>query len=55
MPVPVYQNMDKLIVGFPIWRRPGIFMDVAMWEHRTFDSVFLAVAKFNSIIITNFV
>jgi hypothetical protein len=21
----------------PIWRRPSIFMDVAMWEHCTFD------------------
>jgi hypothetical protein len=30
--------MVNLIVGFPIWRRPSIFMDVAMWEHRTFDS-----------------
>jgi hypothetical protein len=38
MPSPVYQNMVNLIVGFPIWRRPSIFMDVAMWEHRTFDS-----------------
>jgi hypothetical protein len=35
---PIYQIMVNLIVGFPIWRRPSIFMDVAMWEHCTFDS-----------------
>jgi hypothetical protein len=38
MPSPIYQNMVNLIVSFPIWRRPSIFMDVAMWEHHTFDS-----------------
>jgi hypothetical protein len=34
MPSSVYQNMVNLIAGFPIWGRPSIFMDVAMWEHR---------------------
>jgi hypothetical protein len=29
--------MVNLIVGFPIWRRPIIFADVAMREHSTFD------------------
>jgi hypothetical protein len=38
MPLPIYQNMVNLIVGFPIWRCPSIFMDPAMWEHHTFDS-----------------
>jgi hypothetical protein len=37
MPSPIYQNMVNLIVGFPIWRRPSMFMDVVMSEHRTFD------------------
>jgi hypothetical protein len=37
MPSPIYQNMVNLIVDFPIWRHPSIFMDVAMWEHSTFD------------------
>jgi hypothetical protein len=23
--------------GFPTWRRPNIFMNVAMWELRTFE------------------
>jgi hypothetical protein len=32
MPLPVYQNMVNLIVGFPIWRGPSIFLDVAMWK-----------------------
>jgi hypothetical protein len=41
--------MVNLIVGFPIWSRPCIFMNVAMWEHRTFDSV-LDVAKFTNLI-----
>jgi hypothetical protein len=30
--------MVNLIVGIPIRKRPSIFMDAAMWEHRTFDS-----------------
>jgi hypothetical protein len=38
MSSPVYQNKVNLIVGFPIWRCPSTFMDVAMWEHHTFDS-----------------
>jgi hypothetical protein len=49
MPSPVYQNMVNLIVGFPIWRCPSIFMDVAMWENRTFDFGFLDVAKLTNL------
>jgi hypothetical protein len=30
MHLPIYQNMVNLIVGFAIWRRPSLFMDVAM-------------------------
>jgi hypothetical protein len=41
--------MVNLIVGFPIWRRPSIFMAVAMYEHRTFDSEVLYVAKVSSL------
>jgi hypothetical protein len=41
--------MVNLIVGFPIWRRPSIFMDVAMWEHSAFDLTFLDVAKFTNL------
>jgi hypothetical protein len=58
MPSPIYQNMVNLIVGFSIWRGPSIFMDVAMGEHRTFDSEAFRCDKGyspNSIIITNFV
>jgi hypothetical protein len=36
-------------VGFPIWRRPSIFMDVAMWEHRILTMRFLDVAKFTNL------
>jgi hypothetical protein len=48
MPSPIHQNMINLIVGFPIWRRPGIFKDVAMWEHRTFDRLLDLLTKFSS-------
>jgi hypothetical protein len=42
--------MVNLIVGFLIWRCPSIFVDVAMWEHRMFDSLrFLDVAKFTNL------
>jgi hypothetical protein len=41
--LPQYGQSDY---GFPIRRHPSIFIDVAMWEHRTFDSLrFLDVAK----------
>jgi hypothetical protein len=49
--------MVNLIEGFPIWRHPSIFMDVEMWENRTFDSEILRCVKVyyhNSIIITDF-
>jgi hypothetical protein len=58
MPSPIYQNMVNLIVGFPIWRRPSIFMNVAMREQCTLDLKFLDVAKVTTLIstvITNFV
>jgi hypothetical protein len=37
LPSQIYQNMVNLVVGFPIWRRPSILMDVVMWELCTFD------------------
>jgi hypothetical protein len=43
--LPVYQNMVNLIVGFPIWRPPNIFMDVVMWEYRTFEYMIFDVAN----------
>jgi predicted small integral membrane protein len=45
MPLPIYENMVNLIVSFPIWRLLIIFMNVAMWEHRTFDSEVFRCAK----------
>jgi hypothetical protein len=44
-------KMVNLIVGFPIWRCPSIFMDVAMWEHRTFDSEVFRCGKCTSLLI----
>jgi hypothetical protein len=42
--------MVNLIVGVPIWRCPSIFMNVAMWEHCTFEyEIFLAVAEFTAL------
>jgi hypothetical protein len=49
MPLPIYQNMVNLIVGFPIWRRASTFMNLVMLEHCSFDSEFLDVAKFTTI------
>jgi hypothetical protein len=37
--------MVNLIVGLAIWRRPSIFMYVAMWEHILSTVRFLRVAK----------
>jgi hypothetical protein len=34
-----------MIVGFHIWKRPSIFMDVVMWEHHILSLGFLDVAK----------
>jgi hypothetical protein len=53
----MYQNMVSQIVGFPIWILIIIFMDVAMWEHCTFDNEIFGCSKIyysNSIIIINF-
>jgi hypothetical protein len=41
MPLPAYQYMAKLSVGFPVYKRPNIFMYVAMWEHHTLTARFL--------------
>jgi hypothetical protein len=49
MPSPVYQNMVNLIVVFPIWGHPSMFMDAAMWELCTFDLRFLDVTKFTTL------
>jgi hypothetical protein len=47
--MPIYQNMVSLTVGVPIWRRPSIFMNVAMWKNCTFDNDILDVAKFTTL------
>jgi hypothetical protein len=52
MPSPIYQNMVNLIVGFPILRHPSIFMDVAMWEHSTFDCAIFRCAKFTTLTLS---
>jgi hypothetical protein len=47
-----------LVVRPPIRRCPSKFMNVMMWEHRTFDSEIFGCGKVdysNSIVITNFV
>jgi hypothetical protein len=44
--LPEYGQSD---CGFAIWRRPSIFMDVAMWDLRTFDSEVLDAAKFTNL------
>jgi hypothetical protein len=49
MPSLIYQNTANLIVRFLIWGRPSIFMDVVIWEHRTFDSEVLYVTKFTNL------
>jgi hypothetical protein len=37
--------MVNVIVGFPMWRRPSIFMNVAMWERCTFDNEIFICGK----------
>jgi hypothetical protein len=39
------QNMAKLTVGFPTWRHPNKFINVALWEQCTLTMRFLDVAK----------
>jgi hypothetical protein len=41
--------MVNLITGFPVWKHPSIFFDVAMWEHHPLTGRFLDVAKFTNI------
>jgi hypothetical protein len=56
--MPIYQNKVNVIVGFLTRRRPCIFMDVAMWEHRTLDSEVFRCGKVhysNSTVITKLV
>jgi hypothetical protein len=48
--------MANLIVGFPIWRLPSQFLNVAVSEHCTLNSkTFICGKLYYSIIITNFV
>jgi hypothetical protein len=49
MPPPVYQNMVNLILGFPIWRCPNIFMDVVMSNIVVLTVRFLDMAKFTTL------
>jgi hypothetical protein len=58
MPSPIYQNMVNLVVRLSIRRRPIEFMNVTMWEDRTFDNKIFGCGKLhycNSIVITIFV
>jgi hypothetical protein len=58
IPSTVYQNMVKLIVGFPTWRHPSIFMNVPMWKHSIFVCEVFRCGKVDypkSMIITDFV
>jgi hypothetical protein len=43
--LPIHRNMVDLIVGFAIWKRPSIFIGVAMCEHRTFDCEIFSCGK----------
>jgi hypothetical protein len=45
MPSPVYQNMANLVMGLPIGRCPSKFMNITMWEHRTFGSKIFGCGK----------
>jgi hypothetical protein len=49
MPLPVYQNVVNLIVGFPIWRRSNKFVAVVNWEHVLLALIFLDMAKFTTL------
>jgi hypothetical protein len=49
VPSPVYQNVVNLIVGVPIWRHLIIVMDVAMWEHCTFDNEEIGCGKITTL------
>jgi hypothetical protein len=50
MPSLIYQDMVNLIVGVPIWSCPSIFMNVAMWEHCTFDNEIFRCGKISDIL-----
>jgi hypothetical protein len=53
---PGYQNMVNLVVRLTISRRPSEFINVTVWEHRTFVSKIFGCGKvYYSITITNFV
>jgi hypothetical protein len=56
---PHYLPLNCVPLNFsPIWRCPTTFMNVAMWEHCTFDNEIFRCGKIyysNSIIITDFV
>jgi hypothetical protein len=44
--LPEYGQSD---CGLSIWRHPSIFMDVVMWEHRTFASEVFRYGKFTNL------
>jgi hypothetical protein len=58
MPSHIYQNIVNLVVRLPI-RCPSKFMNVTIWEHRTFDSKIFGYYIVKSVItnmatVTNF-
>jgi hypothetical protein len=55
MPSPIYQDMVNLIVGVPVWRRPSVLVNVAIWQQCTFHFKYGKVYHSNSITITDFV
>jgi hypothetical protein len=49
MPSSVYQNVVNLLMGFHIYRRPIIFMNIAIRAH-CLTMRFLDVAKFTALV-----
>jgi len=41
MPSPVYQYVINLVVGLPIRRSPGVFMNVSVQEHHGLNNKIL--------------
>jgi len=37
IPPPIYQYVISLVVGLPIRRGPGVFMNVSVWEHHVLN------------------
>jgi hypothetical protein len=46
MPSPIYQHVINLVVVLPIWRGPGVSINVLAQEHRALQSSVVYVAKF---------